>query len=79
LIASTDGKVIGKICPQSIPYRVGGMCEEDEHYKETRQKYTTRKKFKRKYREYLQDGMSEKISLTSEVGDISYLEITFDL
>jgi hypothetical protein len=55
------------------------MREEDKHYKETRQKYTTRKKFKRKYREYLWNGMSENISLTSEVGDISYHETAFDL
>jgi len=34
-------KVIGKICPRSLPYRVGGMCEEDKHCKETRQKYAT--------------------------------------
>jgi hypothetical protein len=55
------------------------MCEEDKYYKETRQKHTAPKKSKRKCREYLWNGMSENISLTSDVGDISYLEITFDL
>jgi hypothetical protein len=47
LIASTDDKVIGKICPRSLPYRVGGMCEEERNKAEIYHTEEIQKKIQR--------------------------------